>query len=100
MADEHITAAMIQNLDPTKRFGKMEPLWQSEDKSHPGLICSATYLPQSHQYEVSASHKGTTFTERCQALYEPRFGIDVGGLEQIYELATKLADRLALSDTI
>lgn len=58
------------------------------------MRCWADYVPESHTFAVSAQKGDKTLTESFTASHEPRWGIDVEDMDQIYEVAGRLSDQL------
>lgn len=74
--------------------GGFMKMWsQTDEKSKITATCN--YLIKSHQYEVIVSNEhGKEKRKQIDAMYEPRFGMDVIDSNNCYLLAEELAQEL------
>lgn len=69
-------------------------LWESEDKESPGVTCWADFDPKTGMYQVHARKGEVVLGKDVPATWEPRFGIDVADMDEIFKAAEELSDEL------
>lgn len=68
-----------------------EHIWEA---TADGIVAFADYIPEHHHFKISVSLNGRELTDTVEAMWEPRFGIDVGDSAAISDAVEKLAQKL------